>query len=95
MACTVLRQQLPSSCTFTNPTGGYFIWVTYPEHVDIDQLNEFAREHYKVSAISGKVFSSSGAFGNCVRLSIAFHTIDRLEAALQNFCKASMEFLAK
>lgn len=93
MACKLLRAQLPASCQFRDPAGGYFIWITFPAHIDGDELNAFARERHQVSAISGHVFSAVGANRNCIRLSIAFHRIDRLEEALRKFARAATEFL--
>lgn len=94
MACSLLTSSLPAGCSFRRPTGGYFIWITFPASIDADRLLAYAREHHKVSAIAGQVFSADGAFRHCVRLSIAFHRIERLQQALQKFCLAATEFMA-
>ena len=33
-----LKKYLPSQCQFTNPQGGFFIWVTLPKHIDSHQV---------------------------------------------------------
>lgn len=95
MACKVLTENLSAECFVQVPSGGYFIWIRLPEHIDVDQLNAYGREHHNVAAISGHVFSIEGKFRNFARVSIAFYRYDRLEAALIRFCKAVNEFLAQ
>ena len=36
------RAHLPEGCTWSEPTGGFFTWVTLPEHVDTVALREEA-----------------------------------------------------
>jgi DNA-binding transcriptional MocR family regulator len=31
--CEALRQELPAGCSFTQPLGGYFVWLTLPDEV--------------------------------------------------------------
>lgn len=95
MAVSVLREKLPPSCTFVEPKGGYFIWITLPKHVDCVELNAFTQEHYRVAGISGHFFSAEGKFRNCLRLAISFYCYERLKAALERLCTAIGEFLAK
>lgn len=35
---TALQQHLPQQCQFSNPDGGFFIWVSLPEHLDAKEV---------------------------------------------------------
>lgn len=45
-----LRAHLPPGATFTQPTGGYFIWIRLPEGLDGAELLAHCVEHHKASA---------------------------------------------
>ncbi|KAG4076299.1 hypothetical protein HA402_014848 [Bradysia odoriphaga] len=94
IACKVLRENLPTNCTFTEPEGGFFIWVTFPDNVVAADLNRFCMEKYKVTAIAGDTFSSDGKFKNCLRITIGFHSEENLANGLEKLCKAYGEFVA-
>lgn len=95
IACKVLRDNLPKNCTFTEPRGGFFIWVTFPSDVVAADFNRFCLEKYKVVAIAGDTFSSDGVFKNCLRITIGFHNEENLAGGLKKLCKAYGEFVAK
>lgn len=94
VACETLREHLPKCCEFEEPAGGYFIWIKFPEHVDINDFNSYCKEHYMVSAIAGNDFSAENRFKNYIRLSIAFHNVDKIKSALLTLCKAYNEYSA-
>lgn len=94
-AVQLLRTHLPNDCQFQAPTGGYFIWIRFPEHVNVHELNAFARKHYRVSAIGGSDFSAENNFKNCIRISIAFFGGKKLDSALLDLCRAYKNFAGK
>lgn len=47
-----------------------------------------------VSAIAGNDFSAENRFKNYIRLSIAFHNVDKIKSALLTLCKAYNEYSA-
>lgn len=94
MAVSVLRAKLPASCSFVEPQGGYFIWITLPEHVDCEEFTTFSQLQYNVAGTSGHHFSVNRKFRNCLRIAIQFHRVDRVEMALERLCMAIGEYLA-
>ena len=50
--------------------GGYFTWVELPARIDTLRLHRAALDH-GISIAPGPLFSSSGAFGNYLRLNCA------------------------
>lgn len=96
MAVSVLREKLPASCRFRTPSGGYFIWITMPEHIDGVLMNQYIRDHHKVLGISGNVFAVDGSsYRNCVRLAISYYQIEFLEPAIHRFCDGVCAYFAK
>lgn len=92
-ACKLLREHLPTNCVFLEPQGGYFIWITFPANVVAANFNRFCLDKYKVVAIAGDTFSSSGAFKNCLRITIGFHSKENLTIGLKKLCQAYGEFV--
>jgi 2-aminoadipate transaminase len=56
--------------TWTDPAGGFFLWLTLPERVDTEALFSVALEE-GVAFIPGPAFSASGSFTNALRLCFA------------------------
>lgn len=56
--------------TWTNPDGGFFLWVTLAEGVDAQRLFEVGLAE-GVAFIPGRAFSPGGSFGNAFRLCFA------------------------
>lgn len=93
-AIQLLRTNLPDDCALVAPTGGYFIWIQFPNHINVVDLNAFARQHHRVAAIAGNEFSADGKFKHCIRLSIAFFGGAKLRSALLAICEAYAAFVA-
>lgn len=91
--CKILREKLPSSCSFLEPKGGYFIWIELPEAVNAQKFNEFCREKYQLIVIPGNIFSLDKKFTNCIRITIGFQTNAILQTAIPRLCLAINEFI--
>lgn len=91
----VLDENLPSSCTFIKPRGGYFVWVKLPENFSQQSspLSLFLQENYKVTIIEGSRFSLEGKFKNFIRISFAFHSPEIIEAAAKRLCEGIKNYL--
>lgn len=91
----LLRTHLPSDCEFIAPTGGYFIWIRFPDAINVNDFNNFARTNYKISAIAGNDFSAENRFKNCIRISIAFFGGEKLRSSVVTLCRAYEDFASK
>jgi 2-aminoadipate transaminase len=56
--------------SWTDPHGGFFLWLTLPGHVDTDALFPVALRE-GVAFIPGRAFSIGGRFGNALRLAFS------------------------
>jgi 2-aminoadipate transaminase len=63
-----LERHMPSGVTWTRPTGGFFVWLTAPEHVDTRALVAPAAR-VGVAYVPGAPFYTDTRGGNQIRLS--------------------------
>lgn len=62
--------------TWTDPAGGFFLWVTLADEIDTGRLFEVGLAE-GVAFIPGRAFSPGGSFGNALRLCFASTTPER------------------
>lgn len=77
-----VRHHFPCGICMTRPQGGFLIWVELPEPFDAWQLNQDLRASGVQVAI-GSLFSASGKYRNCLRLSYAQAFSEQIEKALE------------
>jgi 2-aminoadipate transaminase len=82
-----LQQHFATDATWTDPSGGFFLWLTLPERVDTSHLFEVAVGH-GVAFIPGRAFSVSGRFGNALRLCFASSYGDRTIEGVKRLAEA-------
>ncbi|HEY1999975.1 PLP-dependent aminotransferase family protein [Paraburkholderia sp.] len=80
-----LHRWMPDDSLWTRPSGGYFLWVRLPRHVEAMQLHRLAIEH-GISIAPGPVFSAQHEFRDHVRLNFGHPWSDRMENAVKTFC---------
>ncbi len=76
--CIELKKYLPQNIKFHTPSGGYFIWMELPDHIDANAFRKKAKKH-DVDFLPGVLFSSKGELKNYIRLSFAFYDEDLLK----------------
>jgi 2-aminoadipate transaminase len=77
-----LREHLPAGCAWSVPTGGFFTWLTLPEHVDTIAMRPAAIEA-GVAYVAGAPFYAGEGGRNELRLSFSFLGQDELATAVQ------------
>ncbi|MDG4834539.1 PLP-dependent aminotransferase family protein [Solwaraspora sp. WMMD1047] len=81
-----LRTHLPEA-RFTEPDGGYFLWVELPENVHIDELVPAAAER-GVTVVKGSDFLLEGGH-HSLRLAFSAVTADRIEDGVRRLADAA------
>ncbi|MFP3459721.1 PLP-dependent aminotransferase family protein [Arthrobacter globiformis] len=76
-----LEKHFAGQATWTNPQGGFFLWLTFGDHVDTSKLFDAAVRN-GVAFIPGRAFSVTGGFGNALRLCFASQTPERSELGI-------------
>lgn len=77
-----LEETMPEGTTWTVPEGGFFVWVTFPESVDVSRVAAEAAEK-KVSIRSGQMFYFSDRGINEMRLSYSFNSDTEIRQGVQ------------
>ena len=86
--CEAIDRHLPE-CSYVTPEGGYFIFLTFPEEINCDELFEMSGSKHKVKFTPG-----SRCFGppNSMRLSFAFYGSEEMEEGVLRLRKAIDEY---
>lgn len=82
-----LREHFGSAVGFTDPGGGFFLWLELPEQVDTRELFRVALRE-GVAYIPGPAFSPSGRFANQLRLCFASTGPDRIREGVRRLRRA-------
>jgi 2-aminoadipate transaminase len=52
----MIKNTFPADVTWTNPEGGLFTWITFPEHIDAAELMKRTLKEAKVAYVPGGTF---------------------------------------
>lgn len=77
-----LKRSMPSEVTWTKPDGGFFIWVTFPQYVDTNELLPIAAEE-GVTYLPGSLFFPDESGHNCLRLAFSHVSVDEIERGIE------------
>jgi 2-aminoadipate transaminase len=72
-----LGEHFPADATWTNPTGGFYVWVSLPEWVDTKAMLAAAVERL-VAYVPGTAFYPDGRGSNEMRLAFCHPPEDRI-----------------
>ena len=77
-----LSAMMPAECTWTRPTGGFYVWLTLPEGLDAKVMQPRAI-HSRVAYVPGVGFYADGNGRRSMRLSYCFPEPDRLREGVR------------
>ncbi|BBH65339.1 2-aminoadipate aminotransferase [Actinoplanes sp. OR16] len=83
-----IRKHIPGA-TFTEPDGGYFLWVDLPADVDVDKLFPAAMKK-GVAVVKGSDFLLEGG-KNSLRLAYSAVTVDQIDEGVRRIAEAIEE----
>lgn len=83
-----IREHIPGA-TFTEPDGGYFLWVDLPSDVDVDKLFPAAMKK-GVAIVKGSDFLLEGGRSS-VRLAYSAVTVDQIDEGVRRLAAAIAE----
>ena len=86
-----IREHIPGA-VFTEPDGGYFLWVDLPGEVDVDKLFPAAMKK-GVAIVKGTDFSLEGG-KNSLRLAFSAVTVDQIDEGVRRLAAAIEEVRA-
>jgi 2-aminoadipate transaminase len=82
-----LADSMPEGVTWTQPRGGFYIWVTLPESMDATRVfNEAIKK--QAAFVIGNAFDPYGVKNNCFRLSFAHTPEEKIEQGVKIIAEA-------
>lgn len=81
MVSHAAAKYFPEGTRITRPDAGYLLWVELPKKVDAVALFRAALDE-RISIVPGTIFSSTGRFRNCIRISCGSRWSDAIDRAL-------------
>jgi 2-aminoadipate transaminase len=77
-----LERFMPAGTTWNDPDGGFFVWVTLPESIDVGRMLPQVRER-GVDYLAGGTCYADGSGTNQIRLSYSFTTEEQIEKGIE------------
>ena len=83
-----LAEHMPADATWTEPDGGFFVWVELPEGIDADEMLEVAADE-GVTYLPGSHFYVDRERSNDLRLSFSHVTPEEMDAGVAALARAT------
>lgn len=84
---SAVRRLLPETVAFVEPYGGFFMWLQFPETIDVENLLPDLHRH-NLNIQPGVKFSSRSGLRHYARLCFAYYDIDELEEGVARLASA-------
>ncbi len=81
-----LGQYFPEGSSWTNPSGGLFIWATLEEYLDTAKMLPLAIEQ-KVAYVPGSAFYPDYSGKNRMRLNFSYPTVEQIQEGVKRLGK--------
>jgi len=89
-----IYEYFPKGIRYTNPQGGYFLWIELPKAIDSKMLTTMALKK-NIGIGLGSLFSPSELYSNHIRLSCTDSKMERMRLAAQSLGMMAHELLDK
>lgn len=83
---TELAAEMPHGCSWSIPSGGFFVWLRLPDGIDSKELLAKALGA-RVAYVPGRAFYADGAGRSELRLSFCFPTADRIREGVRRLAE--------
>ena len=84
---TALEREMPEGVHWSRPDGGFFVWITLPEHIDSERIFDVAAE-FGVVFFPGEWFDPQKQIAHTIRLSFSTVPEDRIAVGIARLGKA-------
>ena len=82
-----LKENMPPEVKWVVPKGGFYIWITLPEHIDATEILKESMSRGAIFII-GKTFDPKGVKNNCLRLSFSNTPENEIERGVKIVAEA-------
>jgi len=87
-----LQKYMPGGVTWTKPKGGFYVWVTMPEHMDSSKVFEKAIKGGAAFVI-GNAFDPDGVKNNSFRLAFSYTPEEKIEKGIKVIADAVKDLI--
>lgn len=88
LTLNLLAREFPAGATWTNPEGGFYIWVTLPPEINTAQLLPYCIEKAGVAYVAGVAFYVGEGGSNQLRLCYSYPSLDDIAQAIPRLARA-------
>ena len=89
-----VERSFPKGTKVSRPAGSFVLWLELPKSVQTRTLFDEALEN-GICFVPGDVFSASGRYGHCLRLSCGHGWNDRIEKGVMKLGKLACAAAAR
>lgn len=82
-----LEKYMPKEASWSKPTGGMFLWITLPEHLDSKEIFKTAVDR-NVAYVIGRPFHCDNTGSHAMRLNYSFPSVDQIEEGIKQLAEA-------
>ncbi|MCX6170484.1 MAG: PLP-dependent aminotransferase family protein [Ignavibacteriales bacterium] len=82
-----LQKNMPPEATWVVPKGGFYIWISLPQHVDALEILKESMSRGAIFVI-GRTFDPMGIKNNCLRLAFSHTPEDEIEKGVKIIAEA-------
>ena len=87
-----LEREMPQGVRWSKPDGGFFVWITLPDHIDSDRMFDVAAE-YGVVFFPGEWFDPAREISHTIRLSYSTVPEERIDLGIARLGEAIRSLL--
>jgi 2-aminoadipate transaminase len=85
-----LEEHMPPAAEWSEPDGGFFVWLELPEQIDADDILDDAIDE-GATYLPGRWFYGDDRGANCMRLSYSYEELDEMEHGIEGLSRAIRE----
>lgn len=89
-----LEEHLKGKAAWTHPEGGFFVWVTLPEHISGDAFTQFLIDRKKLIVVCGSAYRPDGSDVNAIRLNFSVPSVEEIRLCVKLLGEALEEYQA-
>jgi 2-aminoadipate transaminase len=89
-----LEESMPEGISWTRPKGGFYIWVTLPQHLDSSEVFDLVIKK-NAAFVIGKVFDPEDQKNNCLRLAFSFTPEEKIQTGVHIIADAIKKLLSE
>jgi DNA-binding transcriptional MocR family regulator len=88
-----LEESMPEGISWSRPKGGFYIWVTMPQHLDSSEVFDAVIKN-GAAFVVGKAFDPEDQKNNCFRLAFSFTPEEKIQTGVRIIADAIKKLLS-